>query len=95
MKKARMKALTVRRPESLINQIEEESRARRLSMSAIVRERLVSGPRSRRRPPAGYQVIADLIGSVEGLPTDLSNRTKHYLKATGYGRKERNRWPRR
>jgi hypothetical protein len=31
--------------------------------------------------------IADLIGSVAGLPADLSARKKHYLKATGYGQK--------
>jgi hypothetical protein len=32
--------------------------------------------------------IADLIGSVEDdLPTDLSARTKHYLRLRGFGRK--------
>ena len=31
--------------------------------------------------------IADLIGSVDGLPADLSARKKSRLKATGYGRK--------
>jgi hypothetical protein len=31
--------------------------------------------------------IADLIGSVEGLPSDLSARKKRYLKSTGYGKK--------
>jgi hypothetical protein len=31
--------------------------------------------------------IADLIGSVDGLPADLSARKKHYLRATGYGSK--------
>ena len=31
--------------------------------------------------------IADLIGSVDGLPADLSTRKKQYLQAAGYGRK--------
>jgi hypothetical protein len=31
--------------------------------------------------------LADLIGSVGGLPADLSARKKRYLRLTGYGRK--------
>ena len=34
---------------------------------------------------AALAAIADLIGSVEGLPADLSARRKWYLKTTGYG----------
>jgi hypothetical protein len=41
------------------------------------------GPRSR---PALLDAIADLIGSVDELPADLSARTKAHLKA-GYGGK--------
>jgi hypothetical protein len=37
--------------------------------------------------PALPDAIADVIGSVDGLPDDLSARTKLYLKSTGYGRK--------
>ncbi len=81
-----MKTLTVRLPDSLVNQIETESRERGLSKSDVVRERLTQAPRSRQRP-AGYEAIADLIGSVHGLPADLGSRKKHYLKMTGYGRK--------
>ena len=36
-----------------------------------------------------FEAIADLIGSVDGMPTDLSARKKEYLQATGYGRKRR------
>ena len=80
-----MKTLTVRLPDELVAQIEAESRARSLSKSDIVRERLghtVHPP----RPPT-LDAIADLIGSVTGLPGDLSGRKKAYLKATGYGSK--------
>ena len=78
-----MKAITVRLPEPLIADIEAESRGRKISKSDVVRERLQRA----RRPVAPLESIADLIGSVDGLPPDLSARTKHYLGATGYGRK--------
>jgi Arc/MetJ-type ribon-helix-helix transcriptional regulator len=82
----RMKTLTVRLPEALVAEIEAESRQRRRSKSDVVRERLRLAARSRaRRAPA--DTIADLVGSVGGLPADLSERKKRYLKTTGYGRK--------
>jgi hypothetical protein len=34
-----------------------------------------------------FDDIADLAGSVDGLPPDLSANTKKYLRATGYGSK--------
>jgi Arc/MetJ-type ribon-helix-helix transcriptional regulator len=82
-----MKTLTVRLPEALIAQIEAESLRRRLSKSDVVRERLTGAAGSRRRRPALLDAIADVIGSVDGLPRDLSGRTKKYLKSTGYGDK--------
>ncbi len=82
-----MKTLTVRLPELLVAGIEAESRERRISKSDVVRERLQHAIGSTQRPGAPLAAIADLIGSVDGLPADLSTRKKHYLKATGYGRK--------
>ena len=82
-----MKTLTVRLPEALVAQIEAESRRRRLTKSDVVRERLSRAAGKRPRRPASFEAIADLIGSVDGLPADLGARKKHYLKATGYGRK--------
>jgi hypothetical protein len=38
-----------------------------------------------RRRTASLDAIADLIGSVDSLPTDLTARKKKYLHATGYG----------
>jgi len=80
-----VRILTVRLPEALVAEIEAESRERRRSKSDVVRERLsrVAGRRARPASPA----IADLVGSVDGLPADLSGRKKAYLKTTGYGRK--------
>jgi Arc/MetJ-type ribon-helix-helix transcriptional regulator len=82
-----MKTLTVRLPEALAAQIEAEARRRKLSKSDVVRERLTAAPRSGERQPAILDAIADIVGSVDGLPRDLSSRTKRYLKSTGYGRK--------
>jgi hypothetical protein len=81
-----MKTMTVRLPLSLVAEIEAESRVRKMSKSDVIRERLQRGRMSSRRPSA-VEGIADLVGSVEGLPPDLSARKKWYLKATGYGEK--------
>ena len=81
-----MKTLTVRLPEPLVADIEEESRGRKISKSDVVRERLQLAPRLRRRM-ASFNAIADLVGSVDGLPSDLTGRKKAYLRATGYGQK--------
>jgi Arc/MetJ-type ribon-helix-helix transcriptional regulator len=82
-----MKTLTVRLPEPLVSEIEAESRARKISKSDVVRERLRPSAASARRRPDPLHEIADLIGSVKGLPVDLSSRRRHYLTATGYGQK--------
>lgn len=76
----------MRLPEALVAEIEAESRERRRSKSDVIRERLRHAARPRLRR-ALVDAIADLVGSVEGLPADLSTRKKAYLKTTGYGRK--------
>jgi Arc/MetJ-type ribon-helix-helix transcriptional regulator len=81
-----MKTLTVRLPEPLVADIEAESRGRKLSKSDVVRERLERAPRQQRRA-ASLDTIADLVGSVKGLTSDLSANKKKYLQATGYGKK--------
>jgi len=80
-----MKTLTVRLPDTLVADIEAESRARKVTKSDVVRERLSGSPTADQRPPS-FQAIAHLVGSVKGLPTDLSSNKKKYLKA-GYGLK--------
>jgi Arc/MetJ-type ribon-helix-helix transcriptional regulator len=82
-----VKTLTVRLPDSMVAEIDAESRARKVSKSDIVRERLHGGPRSGARRSALLDGIADLIGSVDCTPEDLSVRVKEHLKSSGYGRK--------
>ena len=81
-----VKTLTVRLSDVLASEIEAESHARKVSRSDIVRERLEHG----RGTSAGVHVttldlVRDLVGSVDGLPTDLSERVDKALKTTGYG----------
>ena len=82
-----MKTLTVRLPEPLVSEIEAESRGRKCSKSDIVRERLQRAARPSRHKSAALDAIAELIGSVDGLPADLSAHKKRQLKATRYGKK--------
>jgi Arc/MetJ-type ribon-helix-helix transcriptional regulator len=79
-----MKTLTVRLPEVLVAQIEAESRWRKVSKSDVVRERLTGAKRARPLQPALLDAIADVVGSVDGLPRDLSARTKKYLNMPMY-----------
>jgi len=82
-----MKTLTVRLPEPLVAEIEADSRGRKCSNSDIVRERLQRAARPTIRQSVSLAAIADLIGSVDGFPANLSARKERYLKTTGYGRK--------
>jgi Arc/MetJ-type ribon-helix-helix transcriptional regulator len=82
-----MKTLTVRLPEALIARIEAEARRRKLSKSDVVRARLTRAERPQRRQPGLLDAIADIVGSVDRLPRDLSARKKKYLNLTGYGDK--------
>jgi hypothetical protein len=82
-----MKTLTVRLPEPLAAAISAEARMRNISKSDVVRERLQHGPAASGKIANLPEGISDLIGSVDGLPADLSSAKKRYLRATGYGRK--------
>jgi Arc/MetJ-type ribon-helix-helix transcriptional regulator len=82
-----VKTLTVRLPDSLVAEIDAESRERKVSKSDVVRERLQAKSGRKGRRASLLDGIGDLIGAVDGLPEDLSARKKDYLKSTGYGRK--------
>jgi Arc/MetJ-type ribon-helix-helix transcriptional regulator len=80
-----MKSVTVRLPDSLVDDIEAEAQKRKMSKTDIMRERLSRNTESG-KVPSSLEAIADLIGSIDELPADLSRNKKAYLKA-GYGRK--------
>jgi Arc/MetJ-type ribon-helix-helix transcriptional regulator len=81
-----MKTVTVRLPEALLGEIEAEGRERKVSRSDVIRERLERAKDPSRRRAGHLDAIADIIGSVHGLPADLSSRVDYYLRKTGYGR---------
>ncbi|NWG72895.1 MAG: ribbon-helix-helix protein, CopG family [Parvularculaceae bacterium] len=82
-----MKILTVRLPDDIVAQIEAESRARKLSKSDVVRDRLTRAAKTGSTRPPSLDAISDLIGAVDGLPIDLSAEKKAHLGAAGYARK--------
>jgi hypothetical protein len=81
-----MKSLTVRIPDELVDRLEAEAKRRKMSKSDIVRERLSQAPDAPVKTDWS-EVLTKVVGSVEGLPRDVSANTKAYLRATGYGRK--------
>lgn len=82
-----MKAINIRLPEPLIAEIEAESRARRISKSDVVRDRLRRAPVHPDTDPLAN--IRDLIGSVDGGRPDLSSRKKEHLRSLIGGQKHR------
>jgi Arc/MetJ-type ribon-helix-helix transcriptional regulator len=74
-----VKTLTIRLPDSLVTEIEHESQSRRVSKSDVVRERLRQPQRAARTGGSMSDLAGDLIGSVRGLPADLSSNKKKYL----------------
>ncbi len=82
-----MKTLTVRLPDSVVTEIEHESQSRRVSKSDVVRERLSQPHRTAGKRGTMREMIGDLIGSVSGLPADLSSNKKKYLPALIHAKK--------
>jgi hypothetical protein len=78
-----MKTLIVRLPEPLAAEIEMEAEDRGISKSEVVRERLQRTEKPKKGLPPE---LADIVGSVDVLPSDLSSNAKNYLRQ-GYGRK--------
>jgi Arc/MetJ-type ribon-helix-helix transcriptional regulator len=80
-----MKILTVKLPESVFAEIEGAAKARRVSKSEIVRERL---SRTREIRTSLWSRMEDLVIQRDSLPKDLSFNKTH-LK--GYGKNRSNR----
>lgn len=86
-----MRPITIKVPKPLEQRLDELARRRGVPRSVIVREALevyVAGPQA-----SPLDLIADLVGSVDGLPSDLSTNPK-YMEGFGEYRPPRRR-PRR
>ena len=80
-----MKTLTVKLPDSLFAEIASAAKARRISKSAIVRERLTRSGKSKR---SLWSRMEDLVIEGDSLPRDLSSNKVH-LKNYGKNRSDR------
>ncbi len=81
-----MSTLSLKLPDSLLRRLDQESRARRLSKSALVRSALERElqPSKSARAATCYDLAHDLAGSFrKKLPKDLATHPKHMQ---GFGR---------
>jgi hypothetical protein len=80
-----MERINVRVQSRLKQQLEAEARARGVSPSQIVRQAIEEHLRQQEPGESCYDLAKRLgiIGSAEGLPTDLSSNPKHM---EGFGR---------
>ena len=74
-----MQTLVLRIPDNLAHEMEVEARESHLTKSEVARRRLIAAGSQAPHTPSGFDLIADLIGTVEGGPDDMSSRKKHYL----------------
>ncbi len=80
-----MQTLVLRIPEDLARELDAEAKKSHLTKSEVARRRLIAaGLQGHAAAAAGFDLIADLIGTVEGGPSDMSARKKDYLKTKDY-----------
>lgn len=85
-----MKILTVKLTDSLFFKIAAQARARNISKSDVVRERLAqkTGTGARGHRGSLWSRMQDLVINSDRLPRDLSSNKKH-LKSYGTNRPHR------
>ena len=79
--------MTLKIPEDLFAEIIGEARARNISKSQVVRERLAKR-RSPRSKGSLWDQMGDLVIQSDSLPPDLSSNKAH-LKSYGQNRADR------
>ena len=82
-----MQTLVLRIPDDLARELEAEAKKSHLTKSEIVRRRLIAAGSKSLKEASGFDLIEDLVGTLEGGPADMSARKKDYLKTSGYGKK--------
>lgn len=85
-----METIVIRIPGELARDLEAEAERLQITKSEVARRRLAA-PLDWIGGSPGFHLIADLVGTVEGGPTDMSRNRKQYLKSTGYGKARRAR----
>ena len=79
--------MTFKLPEDLFIEISSEARARNISKSQVVRERLANR-RTAKGKGSLWNQIEDLVIASDSLPADLSSNKAH-LKSYGQNRANR------
>ena len=74
-----MRTISLKMPDALLDELEKEAKARRLTKSVLVRQSLEAALRRRPRGTAAscYDVARDLAGSVRGLRPDLAHNPQY------------------
>jgi hypothetical protein len=81
-----MQTLVLRIPDDLARELDTEAKKAHLTKSEVARRRLIKAGSQSHAVACGFDLIADLVGTVEGGPADMSARKKEYLKSTNYGK---------
>jgi predicted transcriptional regulator len=79
-----MRTISLKLPDDLLTNLDNEARKRRVTKSALVRESL---EKELRQPPkaravSSYDLARDLAGSIKGLPKHLADDPK-YMRGFG------------
>ncbi|MGA8660480.1 MAG: CopG family transcriptional regulator [Chthoniobacterales bacterium] len=82
-----MKTLTLKLPDALFAEIASDAKARNVSKSQVVRERLAHGRTDATRGSL-WSRMEDLVIEADSLPADLSSNKTH-LKRYGKNRSDR------
>ena len=80
-----MSTLTLKVPDSLLLRLQQESRLRRVSKTALIRSALEKEHTEAEQPKevSCYDLARDLAGSMKRLPKDIATNPK-YME--GFGR---------
>ncbi|HEX5432587.1 MAG TPA: CopG family transcriptional regulator [Bryobacteraceae bacterium] len=78
-----MRTISLKLPDHLLQQLESEAKARRVTKSWLIRESLETTFRQSRFGLAScYDLANDLAGAVKGLPKDIAENPR-YMKDFG------------
>jgi predicted DNA-binding protein len=74
-----MQTISLKLPDELLARLASESKARRVTKSALVRESLEKAlcERSHGDAVSCYELAQDLAGALKGLPKDLAENPKY------------------
>ena len=74
-----MQSLVLRIPDDLARELDAEAKKAHLTKSEVAYRRLIAAGSQSHAAASGFDLIADLVGTVEGGPADMSARKKEYL----------------